>query len=111
MRHLLFGLAVIVAGFVITNSYYLQLLTFIGIYTILGLGLNMLMGYAGQISLGHAAFYGLGAYTTGILSVHYRWSPWLTLPMALLLTGVFALFVAVFMVRFSGIYLCMGTIA
>ncbi len=50
-------------------------MTFIGINTLLGLGLNMLMGYTGQVSLGHAAFYGIGAYTTAILSGTYGLNP------------------------------------
>ena len=63
-----FLVIILVLGLLIQNTYYLQILTFIGINTLLALGLNMLMGYAGQISLGHAAFYGIGAYTTAILS-------------------------------------------
>ena len=50
------------------GSYYFTLLNLIGLNVIVVLGLNLLMGYAGQISLGHAAFYGLGAYTSGILT-------------------------------------------
>ena len=74
--------------------YLLQLLTFIGINTLLALGLNMLMGYAGQISLGHAAFYGLGAYTSGILTVHFNCSPWLALIAAVVLTAAAAFLIA-----------------
>ncbi len=70
----------------------------------------MLMGYAGQISLGHAAFYGLGAYTTGVLTVHWSWSPWLALPVAVLLTITVAFLVALPMLRLSGFYLGMGTL-
>ncbi len=51
-----FFLVIVVVGLIVSNRYYLQLFTFIGINTLLTLGLNMLMGYAGQISLGHAAF-------------------------------------------------------
>jgi branched-chain amino acid transport system permease protein len=47
----------------IANPYYLSILVFIGIYSITTLGMNLLMGYAGQISLGHGAFFGIGAYT------------------------------------------------
>ncbi len=93
-----------------SNSYHLQLLTFIGINTLLALGLNMLMGYAGQISLGHAAFYGIGAYTTAILTVHLNWSPWLALPAAVLLTALVAFLVALPMLKLSGYYLGMGTL-
>ena len=61
------------------NDYYYTLLNFIGIHTLLVVGLNLLLGYAGQISLGHAAFFGLGAYTSGILTATYGVNPWLAL--------------------------------
>jgi branched-chain amino acid transport system permease protein len=78
----IFFLVITAIGFAVENYYYLQLLTIIGINTLLALGLNMLMGYAGQISLGHAAFYGIGAYTTAILTVNYGINPWMALPCA-----------------------------
>lgn len=106
----MFAAVVLATGFSISSPYYFQLLTFIGIYTLLALGLNMLMGYAGQISLGHAAFFGLGAYTSAVLCVHWGWSPWLALPAALLLTGVTAFLISLPMLRLSGFYLGMGTL-
>lgn len=114
MRHnLSFGLffvLITLTGLYLENPYYQQLLTFIGINTLLALGLNMLMGYAGQISLGHAAFYGLGAYSTAILTVHYHWSPWLALPCAVLLSCLVALIVGLPTLKLSGYYLGMGTL-
>ncbi len=59
------------------SSYALSTLTFIGIDTIVTLGLCLLMGYAGQISLGQAAFFALGAYGSAILTTRLGWSPWL----------------------------------
>jgi len=110
MRHVVFALFILIAGWWVTNPYYVQLLTFIGIYTILALGLNMLMGYAGQISLGHAAFYGLGAYISAIATVHWDWSPWVALPLALLLTALIAFLIALPMLKLTGYYLGMGTL-
>ncbi|ABK17366.1 branched-chain amino acid ABC transporter permease [Syntrophobacter fumaroxidans] len=110
MRNAFFVLVIAVVGLSVSNAYHFQLLTFIGINTLLALGLNMLMGYAGQISLGHAAFYGLGAYATAILTVHLNWSPWLALPVAVVLTVVIAFLVALPMLRLSGFYLGMGTL-
>ena len=101
---------VILTGMLVSNAYHLQLLTFIGINTMLALGLNMLMGYAGQISLGHAAFYGIGAYTTAILTVHYSLSPWLALPAAILIAMAVAYIVGVPTLKLSGYYLGMGTL-
>jgi len=109
-KALLLFLLVPAAAFWLKSPYHLQLLTFMGIHTLLALGLNMLMGYAGQISLGHAAFYGLGAYTTGFLTVHWGWSPWLALPVAVGLTVVVAILVGLPILKLSGFYLGMGTL-
>ena len=105
-------LAAIVAymGIWVENSHYLTLATFIGINTLLAVGLNMLMGYAGQISLGHAAFFGLGAYTTGVLTVNLGWSPWLTLPCSLAVAVVVAVIVGLPTLKLTGYYLAMGTL-
>jgi branched-chain amino acid transport system permease protein len=110
IKHGIFLLAILITGLLVSNSYHLQLLTFIGINTLLALGLNMLMGYAGQISLGHAAFYGLGAYVTGVLTATMNWSPWLSLPAAIFLTTLIAYLVALPMLKLSGYYLGMGTL-
>ena len=110
LLYIIIILIISLTGILIKNSYYLQVLTFIGINTLLALGLNMLMGYAGQISLGHAAFYGIGAYTTAILSVTYNLSPWLSLPCAILLSALVALIVGVPTLKLSGYYLGMGTL-
>lgn len=109
IKNALFVSVIVLTGFCISNPYHLQLLTFIGIHTLLALGLNMLMGYAGQISLGHAAFYGLGAYCSAILTVHWNWPPWLALPAVLLMTALVAFLIALPMLKLSGYYLGMGT--
>lgn len=97
-------------GLAVTNPYYLQVLTFIGINALLALGLNLLMGYAGQISLGHAAFYGIGAYTTAILTASYGLSPWLSLPLAVMAAVLIAFLVGMPTLKLSGYYLGMGTL-
>lgn len=108
--HILFILAVLLTGSFIENTYYFQLLVFVGIHTLLALGLNMLMGYAGQISLGHAAFYGIGAYTTAVLTATYGFSPWAALPCAILLASAVAYVVGLPTLKLSGYYLGMGTL-
>lgn len=110
MRYAILTAAVLAAGYGLSSPYQLQVLTFIGINTLLALGLNMLMGYAGQISLGHAAFYGLGAYTTGVLTAHYHMSPWLALAAAIILTAAAAFLIALPLLQLSGFYLGMGTL-
>ena len=106
----IFFAVVIVTGFLVENYYYLQLITIIGINTLLALGLNMLLGYAGQISLGHAAFYGIGAYTTGILTVNYGLNPWIALFCAILLTILVSVIVGFPTLKLTGYYLGMGTL-
>jgi branched-chain amino acid transport system permease protein len=64
----LLGLVLLIFPFVIPSPYFLGMMVLIGFYTIVGTGLSLLMGYAGQISLGHAAFYGIGAYTSAIFT-------------------------------------------
>ena len=105
-----FLLLIVFTGYYIENSYYIQVLTFIGINTLLALGLNMLMGYAGQLSLGHAAFYGIGAYGTAILTVQYNLSPWLALPAAIAAAMIVAYIVGIPTLKLSGYYLGMGTL-
>ena len=110
VENTVFLAVILVAGLFISNSYYLQILTFIGINTLLALGLNMLMGYAGQISLGHAAFYGIGAYTTAILSGAHGVSPWLAMLCAVVVATVVAFVVGLPTLKLSGYYLGMGTL-
>lgn len=106
----LFALVIIVTGLLTDSRYHLKVLTDIGIFTLLAVGLNLLMGYAGQISLGHAAFYGIGAYTTGAITVHLGWSPWAALPCALLSSGLVAWLVGKPTLKLTGYYLAMGTL-
>jgi branched-chain amino acid transport system permease protein len=106
----IFLLTIVLSGYFLENLYYLQVLTFIGINTLLALALNMLMGYAGQISLGHAAFYGIGAYGTAILTVHCNFSPWLALPAAIAAAMLVAYVVGIPTLKLSGYYLGMGTL-
>src|ERR1044071_6159699 len=72
--------------------------------------LNLLMGYAGQISLSHAAFYGLGAYASGVLSAKFGISPWLGLAAAIALTGVAAFLIGWPSLKLRGHYLAMATL-
>ncbi len=71
-------------------EYILHLAILISIYTILSQSLSIVAGYSGQLSLAHAGFYGIGAYTTALLSVNYGWSVLITLPISMLLSGVIA---------------------
>ncbi|WP_367272221.1 branched-chain amino acid ABC transporter permease, partial [Deinococcus sp.] len=81
------------------------------IFAIVAIGLVLLTGVVGLTSFGHAAFMGVGAYTTAVLSTHYHLSPWLGLPAGLLVTGLIAWFLGMVTLRMSGHYLPLATIA
>ena len=80
-------------------EYLLHLLIFISIYTILSQSLSLTAGYSGLVSIAHAAFYGIGAYTTAILAVNYGFSFLLTLPLAIIICGLTALIAAIVSIR------------
>ena len=92
-------------------EFYVTLLNYIGLASIVTIGLVLLTGVAGLTSFGQAAFVGIGAYTTAVFTTAYGLSPWLTLPISLLLTTVIALVIGFVTLRLSGHYLPLGTIA
>ena len=93
-------------------GFYTELVTKVMILAIFALSLDLLVGYTGLVSFGHAAFYGIGAYALGLMAPKYEAaSLWLTLPAAMLAAGVAALAVGVFVVRVKGTYFIMVTLA
>jgi len=93
-------------------GFYTELVTKVMILAIFALSLDLLVGYTGLVSFGHAAFYGVGAYTLGLMAPKYEAANlWLTLPAAMLAAGAAALVVGVFVVRVKGIYFIMVTLA
>jgi branched-chain amino acid transport system permease protein len=109
------GLLAFAAGmaavpFVLPNDYYLTVLIVAGFYSIVVIGLNLLMGYAGQVSLGHAAFYGLSAYTSGILTGTFHWPVPAGIAAGLLLVTVVAYLIGLPTLKLRGHYLAMGTL-
>lgn len=107
---LLLILAVIAIYIFIPNTYYLGNLVLIGIYTIVVIGLCLLMGYAGQVSLGHAAFYGLGAYGSGILTAYWGFPPLPALLIAALATALVAYVIGMITLRLKEHYLALATL-
>jgi branched-chain amino acid transport system permease protein len=91
--------------------FWVTLGNYIGLYSIVALGLVLLTGVAGQTSFGQAAFVGLGAYTTAYLTTRYGTSPWLALPAGLAITLVVALALGFITLRMRGHYLPLATIA
>jgi branched-chain amino acid transport system ATP-binding protein/branched-chain amino acid transport system permease protein len=91
--------------------FWIVLLDNIGLSALVAMGLVLLTGVGGLTSFGQAAFCGFGAYTTAVLTTAYGLSPWLTLPLSLLVSGIFAVALGLITVRLSGHYLPLGTIA
>lgn len=93
-------------------TFYTELVTKVMILAIFAMSLDLLVGYTGLVSFGHAAFFGIGAYTLGLVAPKYDAANlWLTLPLAMLAAGLAALIVGVFVVRAKGIYFIMVTLA
>jgi branched-chain amino acid transport system permease protein len=88
----------------------ISLLTMVGIYSIVTVGLCLLMGYTGQVALGQAAFFGLGAYISAVLSTTHNVNSWLAMLIAAVATGAFAYVVGFPILRLRGNYLAMATL-
>ena len=114
MKHrlpLLVFLGLLATGPAFLPEFYVTLLNYIGLYSIVALGLVLLTGVGGLTSFGQAAFVGLGAYATGYLSTAHALSPWIGLLAGLGVTAAVALVLGFLTLRLSGHYLPLGTIA
>ena len=113
--HLLLAIAGVAALLLfpigIDNPYYIHLLETIMIYAILLFGLDIVVGYTGQVSLGHAGLFGLGAYAAGVLVFKLAAPFWITVPFAIVFTAGFGALLALPALRVSGPYLAMVTLA
>ncbi|MBN1141306.1 MAG: branched-chain amino acid ABC transporter permease [Deltaproteobacteria bacterium] len=111
------GLTVwLLAGFLLAfpalagNPYVLGISNLIAVYLIAVIGLNLFIGYAGQISLGHAAYVGLGAYGSALLTIHFDLNPWVAMAAVAAAVAFAAFLVAIPTLRLSGHYLAMATL-
>jgi branched-chain amino acid transport system permease protein len=95
----------------IHNPYYIHLAETILIYTILLFGLDIVVGYIGQVSLGHAALFGIGSYTAGVLFIHFGLPVWATIPASIIVTAFFGGILALPALKVIGPYLAMVTLA
>lgn len=93
------------------NAYMLYVANMIGFAIIGAIGLNLLTGFTGQISLGHAAFLGVGAYTSAILVTRWGFSFWLSIPCAGLVAALAGMVIGIPSLRVKGLYLCIATLA
>jgi branched-chain amino acid transport system permease protein len=110
---LLIAMAILVLGGLLSlvlPEYYLRLLNLSAISAVAVIGLNFAFGYAGLISLGHAAFVGMGAYGLAILTTTCGWSPWLAAPAAVAATAVLAALIGFPLLRLRGHYLALATL-
>jgi branched-chain amino acid transport system permease protein len=93
------------------NPYHLHTLIMAGIFAVLALSLNLLLGYTGQLSLGHAAFFGIGAYASALLSVKLDWSPWIGMLAAAVLPGLAGWGIGRLALKLRGAYFVLLTIS
>lgn len=93
------------------SDYHLFQLTMMVVYAIAILGLVVLTGYNGQISLGHGAFYAIGAYVTAVLMYQYDWPYWATLPVSAIVCAVVGFLIGLPALRLGGLYLALTTFA
>ncbi|MCB1776232.1 MAG: branched-chain amino acid ABC transporter permease [Candidatus Competibacteraceae bacterium] len=106
-----FAVAVILLPILFPDNYFVTVVGIAaGLHVILAVGLNLLMGYAGQISLGHAAFFGMGGYASAILTTRWEWPGWLAMLAGLLVAGTIAWLLARPILRLRGHYLAMATL-
>ena len=110
VARLAFGL-ILIAIPLFAPQFWVTLGNYVGLYSIVALGLVLLTGVAGQTSFGQAAFVGIGAYTTAVLSTQYAVSPWLNLGAGLAIALVLALCIGFITLRMKGHYLPLATIA
>jgi ABC-type branched-subunit amino acid transport system ATPase component/ABC-type branched-subunit amino acid transport system permease subunit len=106
------GLALLAAAPLFTsNSYYIHMIGTIMIYAILLFGLDIVVGYTGQVSLGHAGLFGVGSYTAGVLFLKFGAPLWLIIPASIAVTAGFGALLALPALRVTGPYLAMVTLA
>jgi len=106
-----FALLVLLAPLFLASDYYLFRLTMMACFAIAVLGLNVVTGFGGQLSLGHGAFYAIGAYTTAILMTRFEIPYWATLPPAALVSAVVGFAIGLPALRLRGLYLALTTFA
>ncbi len=110
-RVLAFALGYLFISFWVESPYYLLMLTLVPLWATLGVSWNIFSGYSGLISFGHAAFFGLGAYTVALLAEKFGISPWISIPLAALSGGVSGVLIGVPTFRLRGHYFALAMLA
>lgn len=111
------GLMIVAVGLVAAVPFYigsdfnLRTATLVCLLATMSLGWNLLGGYANQVSLGHAVFFAVGAYTTGLLEIDYRLTPWLGIPIGMVVAALVSIVIGIPTFRLAGHYFALGTLA
>lgn len=103
--------ALLLAPLFLTNDYHVRILTLVCIFAAASVGWNLLGGFANQVSLGHAVFFGIGAYAVVIFQGTYGWSPWLAMPVGVALSLLVAVLIGWPTFQLSGHYFALATLA
>ncbi len=106
----------ILAGFAILplvglSSYWLHIIILVIMWSVVGMAWNLLGGYCGQVSFGHAAYFGVGAYTAGIIYSKFGLSPWWGMPVCVIIVAIFALVIGFVVLRLRGPFFALATLA
>ena len=110
-RILAFALLYVLIAYSVDSQYYLLMLTLVPIWATLGVSWNIFSGYSGLISFGHAAFFGLGAYTVALLAGRYGISPWIGIPIASAIGALSGVVIGVPTFRLRGHYFALAMLA
>ena len=110
-RILAFALLYVLIAYSVDSQYYLLMLTLVPIWATLGVSWNIFSGYSGLISFGHAAFFGLGAYTVALLAERYGISPWIGIPIASAIGALSGVVIGVPTFRLRGHYFALAMLA
>jgi branched-chain amino acid transport system permease protein len=107
----LFAALYLLLGFAVQDSYYQLIMTLVLLWATLGLSWNMLSGYSGMISFGHAAFFGLGGYATTIAFAGYGISPWFGIPIGIVVGVLAGIVIGIPTFRLRGHYFALSMLA
>src|SRR5262245_56040005 len=111
-----YGVVLIVAAivvalpFLLSSTFYLRIAALVFIFSLAVLGLNLLMGFAGQVSLGHAGFFGIGAYAVAVAPTHFGIPGWLALILGVAAAGALAFVIGRPILKLKGHYLAVATL-
>ncbi len=100
----------VIVPLAVTNKYYMNILIMSGIWSIVALSLNLILGYTGQVNLAHGAFFGIGAYASALMMLKLKMGFWLSLPLASAIAGLFGFLIGLPALRTRGSYFAIGTL-